>query len=69
MYRIVSDENVVRIKSGKDTYFVFEDQMKKNSDPFTTLVMAPTSLLEFIAYNDSENLSAAREIARKLLKK
>lgn len=70
-YKIVSDEKIVRIRSycDRDTFFIFEDQIKKNSDPFTSLAMAPVSLLRFIADSESENLSVAREIARKLLKK
>lgn len=68
-YFITSDAAIVRIRSGKTTYFVFEDQFKKDSDPFTSLVMAPVSLLRFIAESKSPNLKIAREIARKLLRK
>ena len=68
-YQIITDEDIVRIKHGKDFYFIFEDQLKKNFEPYTSLVMAPVSLLEFISNSTSKNLSAAREIARKLLKK
>lgn len=68
-YFIVSDEAIVRIRSGKTMYFIFEDQIKKDSDPFTSLVMAPISLLWFIASSTSPNLKIAREIARELLRK
>ena len=68
-YQIITDEEIVRIKHGKDFYFVFEDQIKKSFEPYTSLVMAPVSLLEFICNSTSKNLSGAREIARKLLKK
>lgn len=68
-YFIVSDEAIVRIRSGKTMYFIFEDQIKKDSDPFTSLVMAPVSLLRFIAESESPNLKIAREIARELLRK